>query len=366
MTRDTKHNHGRLALAAVAAAGAAAVYVFAAWQMARAPFRVPLPQPASVGSPEAYVERKHREGERIPVRPGCDERLVRASAAGGAARTPLSIVYIHGFGACRAEGEAVVDRVAEDLGMNTFYTRLPGHGTNADDHASHSFAEYIGTAEETLAMGRELGDRVVVVGTSMGGLLATWLAAERPEGIAALVLASPFYEFARKEAHALELPLVLPLITALGGDVRDTRTGDPEGRHLPGFDDHWQMLQKYEALVALGDVRRVVARDDVFARVRVPVLLLYYYADERHQDDAASVATMRNAFAKFNGGHPDPRSRAVPIEDGDHILLSAYVRSDKAKITDAIEAFLRSLPVPESEKQGDERRRLEGQLPVPD
>ncbi|MEO1224073.1 MAG: hypothetical protein AAFX92_07575, partial [Pseudomonadota bacterium] len=45
------------------------------------------------------------------------------------------LLYIHGFGASRGEGEYVFDRVAEKYRANTYYMRLPGHGTNKEDHA---------------------------------------------------------------------------------------------------------------------------------------------------------------------------------------------------------------------------------------
>ena len=73
---------------------------------------------------------------------------------------------------------------------------------------------------------------------------------------------------------------------------------------------------------------------------RAPLALLYYYADPRHQDSVVSVPAMRDYFARTNGGHPHPLSRQVAIADGNHILLSQYVRTDKKTILEELRRFL--------------------------
>src|SRR5690606_29873075 len=47
------------------------------------------------------------------------------------ARTPLSIVYVHGFSASKGEIRPVPDEVANSFGANIFYTRLTGHGQDS-------------------------------------------------------------------------------------------------------------------------------------------------------------------------------------------------------------------------------------------
>jgi len=116
------------------------------------------------------------------------------------------VLYLHGFGASRGEGEWVADRVAAARGANLYYVRLPGHGTNPDDHASHGFEEYLDTAEDAFRMTETLGDRVILMGTSTGGLIATWLAARHPERVRALVLASPLYGFRDPMSALLTMP----------------------------------------------------------------------------------------------------------------------------------------------------------------
>ncbi len=293
----------------------------------------PGPLPASF---DEYYQRQLERSRQVGVRPGNEERLVRV-----APRTDVAILYLHGFGASRAEGEAVLDTVTQELGANTYYTRLPGHGANAIDHASVTFEDYLVLAEESFAMTAKLGDRVVLVGTSTGALLATYLAARYPDSVAAVILVSPFYEFVNPTAFLFAVPGGLSLIHLLYGEDRDAGwKEDPELRKVDGYDNYWLTKQKYAALIPLDRLRRSIANEEMYRSVRAPVLLLHYYKDEQHQDDVASVPAMRAAFALFADGQPNPLSRLAPIADSNHIMLSKYVRTDKAAALAEIRAFL--------------------------
>jgi pimeloyl-ACP methyl ester carboxylesterase len=260
----------------------------------------------------------------------------------GPGRAPVVFVYVHGFGATRAEGEAVLDPLADRWGAHVLYVRLPGHGIDAEAHAAATPRQYARAVAHALQAAPLLGDKAVLVGSSTGGLLATWAAATLPSQVDALVLTSPLYAFHDPLAQQL-LPrrAALPLVHLLYGEVRDAGwSSDPEGRKVEGYDERWLIQQKYSALIALEDLRRAIARPEVFGAVTAPTLLLHYFRDEAHQDTVVSVPAMRAAFDRFGAGAPHPASRMVAIEDGNHILTSAWVRTDKAAVTSAIEAFL--------------------------
>jgi len=260
----------------------------------------------------------------------------------GPGRAPVVFVYVHGFGATRAEGEGVLDPLADRWGAHVLYVRLPGHGIDAEAHAAATPRQYARAVARALQAAPLLGDKTVLVGSSTGGLLATWAAATLPATVDALVLTSPFYAFHDPLAQRL-LPrrAALPLLQLLYGEDRDAGwSSDPEGRKVAGYDERWLIRQKYGALIALEDLRRAVARPALYDAVVAPTLLLHYFRDEAHQDTVVSVLAMRAAFDRFGGGAPHPASRMVAIEDGNHILTSTWVRTDKVAVTSAIEAFL--------------------------
>lgn len=293
-----------------------------------------------IGDVDAWAEARVARSRALGVRQGDEERLVRRTSG----RSPVSVLYVHGFGASRAEGEAVVDPMAEALGANTLYLRLPGHGLDDPDaHAAPDFGDYLDEVEEGFQAARLLGDRVLVVGTSLGGLLSTWLAARHPDEVAGLILASPFFAFRDPMAAVLlHRPIAPPLIRALYGEDRSAAwTEDPEHRKQEGYERHWTIDQRYAAVFDLAALRRYIAKKETFEAVRAPVLLFYYYRDAEHQDEAASVAAMTAAFEDMGGkGGRHEQSRLVQVADGSHVLFSAYVRTDKALIQSEIQGFL--------------------------
>lgn len=286
---------------------------------------------------ETFLRQRLAASVAAGARPGTEERLVR-NAPG---RTREVVLYLHGFGASRGEGEYVADRVAAARGANLYYVRLPGHGTDADDHAAHGFSEYLDTAEDAFRMTERLGDRVILMGTSTGGLLATWLASRHPERVQAVVLASPVFAFRDPMSVLLTVPGGMTLIHGLYGSMRDTRGADLEHRNQPGRERVWTLDQRYDALAHLDRLRRVAARPAVYRRVSSPTLLLFYERDAQHLDPTASVPAMRAAFAEFGlDSRRSPLDREVAVADGAHVLLSEYVRTDKTLILAETLAFL--------------------------
>jgi alpha-beta hydrolase superfamily lysophospholipase len=299
------------------------------------------PRPAALpDSFETFLADRLAESRAAGVWPGAEERLVRRAPG----RTPWAILYVHGFGASRGEGELVADSVSALLGANLYYLRLPGHATNLDDHARHEFDEYLDVADAAFRMTRRLGERVIVMGTSTGALLATWLAARHPDDVVALVLASPFYAFHDPTSAMIALPGGMRVIEARYGRLRDSRDSpDPERRRGPGREKTWLLVQRYAALRHLDRLRRHVARPETYARVTAPTLMFYYWRDSTHRDSTASVAAMRSAFAALGGARRSPLNRAVAVADGEHVLFSAHVRTDKALVFREIAAFLERL-----------------------
>lgn len=304
--------------------------IWLAWPRPRP--RLGVPNRVPVKEADAAVARKQAQSRAAGAWDVAVERLVRHHPG----RAPEAILYLHGFGATRAEGEAVMDAVAARRRANLYYVRLPGHGTTAEDHASTDAADYRQAAADALSLTEALGERVIVVGTSTGGLLATWLAATWPDRVDALVLASPLFDFAQ--------PWISPLLHSRGGPTvarwllgEERDAGWEDARKVEGYDERWLITQRFDALVKLEELRRSIAQEELYARVRAPVLLLYYYAHAQRQDATVSVPSMRAAFARM-GEHP--ASREVSIADGNHILMSAWVRTDKAAVRAAVEAFL--------------------------
>jgi esterase/lipase len=140
--------------------------------------------------PEAWLAA--REAEAPGVIEELRKEIVWADPA-RKARTPLAFVYIHGFSASKGEVRPLPDLVAAAFDANLFYTRLKGHGSEPAQMATTSAQSWMNDFAEAMAIGRMIGDEVVIIATSTGGGLTT-IGASRPElmeRVKAIVFLSP-------------------------------------------------------------------------------------------------------------------------------------------------------------------------------
>jgi pimeloyl-ACP methyl ester carboxylesterase len=162
--------------------------------------------PAVLGDdPEAYLATA--EAAVPGIRDELQKEIIWADPA-TKAKTPLSFVYIHGFSASKGELRPLPDKVATALGANLYYARLAGHGRDGAAMAEGSVNAWINDYAEAIAIGRAIGDRVVVIATSTGAALATW-AATRPDlsdRVAAMIFISPNYGVQAAGAFMLTMP----------------------------------------------------------------------------------------------------------------------------------------------------------------
>lgn len=93
-------------------------------------------------------------------------------------RAPRATLFLHGMTASPRQFHALA-AYAYVLGDNVFVPRMPKHGYPdrlTDALGELRASELLETTERSLDIARGLGERVRVVGFSLGGLLATWIA----------------------------------------------------------------------------------------------------------------------------------------------------------------------------------------------
>jgi len=179
------------------------------------------PVTADLSDPAAVLAA--REAAFDDIRPGSEAWIVWAGAP--YAPTDLVVVYLHGFSASRMETAPLAQEVAAALDANLLEMRLSGHGRDGDAMAEPRAGDWVDDAALAMALGRAIGDRVVLIGTSTGGTLATYAATEPDlaEGLAGIVLISPNFRLANPGQRG-------PVRGALQEDRRHRReTGDLQG-----------------------------------------------------------------------------------------------------------------------------------------
>lgn len=117
------------------------------------------------------------------------ESLSLDPAASADAPTTACLL-IHGFVGSRKDFADLGQRLVA-AGLHVELMRLPGHGTTPKDFGGQTPASLLKAVEDEYRALRKKYHAVYVVGFSMGGTLATLLAAREP--VDRLVLAAPYY-----------------------------------------------------------------------------------------------------------------------------------------------------------------------------
>ncbi|QEW19277.1 Thermostable monoacylglycerol lipase [Marinibacterium anthonyi] len=208
------------------------------------------------------------------ITPGVEKRVIWADGF-KERRTPVSVVYIHGFTATSQEIRPVPDRVAQALGANLVFTRLAGHGRPGDALGRVTAIDWVEDTAEALAAGRAVGEKVVVIATSTGGTLAA-LAALDPamsDRVAAMILISPNFGPNEVAAGLLSWPGARWWLPWVIGDRRSyTPASEAIGRY-------WTTDYPSVAVLPMAAlVSETVAQD--FSGARVPALFWFTEEDQ--------------------------------------------------------------------------------------
>jgi carboxylesterase len=97
------------------------------------------------------------------------------------------VVALHGFGGTVAELRPLLEAVA-GAGYAVDAALLAGHGTRVEHLQDLGFEDWLAGARARLDAARAKHGRVVLLGFSLGSLVAMQLASEQPEGLAGLVV----------------------------------------------------------------------------------------------------------------------------------------------------------------------------------
>jgi len=289
--------------------------------------------PTTPNAVEQYIAQNEKQHK---IKPDNEARIVWADNS-LKEKTDYSIVYLHGFSASQGEGEPTHRNIAKKFGCNLFLSRLAEHGIDTTEALVNLTSEkYWQSAKEAFAIGQQLGNQVILMGTSTGGTLALKLAAEYPD-VQALVLLSPNIAINDKNAWMLNNPWGLQLARLFSHSQYVT---SKDKRAL--FKKYWFDHYRLEGAVALEELLESSMNKETFNKVNQPVLCLYYYKDEIHQDSVVKVSAMKKMFEEL--GTPGEKKRIIAMpETGTHVIGS-YIRSrDVAGVQKEIEAFLKDI-----------------------
>jgi carboxylesterase len=227
------------------------------------------------------------------------------------------VVAFHGFGGTAAEIRPLLDAIAR-AGYAVDAALLAGHGTRAEELQATNFDAWVAGARARMGAVQKKYGRFVLLGFSMGSLLAMELASEHPAGLVGLVvlgnaltLTAPMrVPFGLWQRLRLPMPDAY-LLKPLAGDAVDPAALDL----LVTYDRH-PIRAAYEVYRAGPRVRALVPR------ITCPSLALHGRQDH--------VCTWRNAtwFAE----HVGSRDVGVRIfEQSAHVVACDAERGEVAR-----------------------------------
>ena len=267
------------------------------------------------------------------IRNGCEKKIVWYDNK--RRQRDIAIVYIHGFSASRMETWPLCDRLAEALGANLFYTRLTGHGQDGDALATATVEDWMDDGMEAVAIGQRLGKKVILVGTSTGGTLAAWLAAQPSvaERIHRLILLSPNFFPKNPLAAAALWPPTLRFFESFFGSWRCFIVSNAMQAR------YWTMRYPLKAIATMMQLVRLSWRIDL-KNAAMPVLMMV-----NPWDRVINVTLAVIRYLSFPSSHKKLVIFRGNKDLGRHVLAGDILAPEStARAVAIIQSYLNSRP----------------------
>lgn len=295
----------------------------------KAKYETALPKIPPLDSLVTYI--KNQDGKH-QIKFGNEAEIIWADSTAHQ-QTEYAVVYLHGFSASKEEGNPVHINFAKSIKANLYLARLADHGIDTIAPMQYLTADRLWeTAKVAFAIGKKLGKKVILVGTSTGGSLALQLAATYPD-IHSLILLSPNIAINDDKVFLLNNPWGLQIARAVsGGNERIL-----EGK-TPIYKKYWYDHYRLESVVQLQELLESAMTTSIFEKVTQPTLLLYYYKNEVAQDPVVKVSAMLKMFNELGTADNKKEKQALP-NTGNHVIGSYITSKDITSVEKAISRF---------------------------
>ncbi len=266
----------------------------------------------------------------LDVLPGNAGEIVWADSV---RKTEYSMVYLHGFSASAMEGDPIHKNLAKRFGCNLYIPLQVGHGQDDEDAFKGLTPDaMVESAKEAIAIGKLLGEKVIVFGTSTGCTYGIYLTPEDP-AVEALVLLSPNIEIYDPTAFLLDMPWGKQIAGLVIGS--EYRTVEYPKEVQP----YWYSRYHIDGLIALQRLLDESMTSETFATLDKPVFMGYYYKNEQEMDHVVSVEAMHDFFEEIST--PEDQKKAVAFADGtEHVLGSSLKNPNWKHVQEEVVSFL--------------------------
>ena len=251
-------------------------------------------------------------------------------------KTPYSMVYLHGFSASQGEGEPVHRNLAKKFGCNLYLSRLVEHGVEGDSIFKTLTPEgLLASAKKAVAVGKQLGDSVIIMGTSTGGALGIYITAENPE-IKAMICYSPIIDFYDQNTSIINKPWGKDIMRMIVGSDFMVYDEPPE------IKKYWTTTYMINGVITLKSFVSEAMVEETFKKITCPFFLGYYYKNDSLQDNVVSIPAMLEMYEEL--GTPSAQKVSFPFpESGDHVIASYMTSKDYQGVETETVKFLKNV-----------------------
>ncbi|WP_341365493.1 serine aminopeptidase domain-containing protein [Yoonia sp. BS5-3] len=255
------------------------------------------------------------EAQLPNLRPGCQKQIVWANRP--AARTPVALVYVHGFSAAPAETRPLPDLIAKSLGANIFFTRLTGHGQDGAAMAEARFADWQRDMAEAISIGQLLGEELILMGCSTGCTLSTLALAGGVQAKAMIHISPNFGLRSRLAQFMLDLPGAPYWGHLVAGRTRS---------FAPISDAHaanWTTQYPTKAVHPMAEAVRAVRKADLSV-IQTPAYFAY-----NEDDQVVDAVQTRKVIARWGAPYLVDLLMQGPDDDASGHVMAGDVFSPK-------------------------------------
>jgi esterase/lipase len=291
--------------------------------------------PIIPAEPIALLNYVQQEESKHAVKKDNEAEIIWADTI-GKHKTAYAIVYLHGFSASKMEGAPTHTDIAKKFGCNLYLARLAEHGIDTSEALVNMTADNLWeTAKQAYAIGKQLGEKVILMGTSTGGTLALQLAATYPD-VAGLILYSPNIAVNDPNAWLLNNPWGVQIARLVKGSNYNIIKADTV------YAKYWNTKYRLEAVASLEELLETKMNAATFQSIKQPVLTLYYYKDEKNQDPVVKVSATKEMFTQLGTAKELKRAVAMP-NTGNHVLGSPILSKDVPGVEKETSNFMQEI-----------------------
>lgn len=282
---------------------------------------------------EAYIAKQENKHN---IKPDNEARIIWYDSL--KRKTEYSLVYLHGFSASQEEGNPVHRTFAKKFGCNLYLARMSDHGIDTTEQLLNFTPDrWWKSSKEALAIGKAIGEKVIIMSTSTGGTMGLTLASNYTSEVSALINMSPNIAINVPMSWMLNKPWGLQIARlANGSQYSDTIP-------TPGVDpilnnQYGNSKYRLESVCQLQEMVDSKMNKKTFEKVQQPSLSLYYYKNEEEQDPTVKVSAILDMHEQL--GTPDNLKEAIAIpEAGTHVIGCHYRSQDVPAVIAAVEKF---------------------------